>query len=330
MNRIPVFYDPRQSVNERLPSPSAAKPRHVVDSWLARRMPVEVRTYEPVDERTLSLVHAPTYVKNILSLQRPNGFGSTSRAVAESLKWTSGSFLAAALHAWSTRRVACSPTSGFHHACFAVGGGFCTFNGLMVAAHRLLAEGARCVGVLDCDEHYGNGTEDIIENVKLLRGRVRHFTRGSPGYGDDARAFLASLEPLLTEWKARGVDIVLYQAGADPHIDDPLGGFLTSKQLAQRDRIVFSACRRLGLPIAWNLAGGYQEKRDAGWPECIRPVLDIHDATMRECVRAFVTSSATAGNDRGVASESANEHGGLSELRTESQSVAAAGNEDQQ
>jgi acetoin utilization deacetylase AcuC-like enzyme len=248
---------------------------------------VEVFGFAPVDERTLSQVHAPSYVRNVLTLQQPNGFGSTSQAVADSLLWTTGSFVAAALHAWSTRLVACSPTSGFHHACFASGGGFCTFNGLMVAAHRLLAEGVRLVGVLDCDEHYGNGTDDILATVKALKGRVRHFTRGSPGYGDDPETFLATLAPLLTEWKAEGVDIVLYQAGADPHVDDPLGGFLTSQQLAERDRIVFTTCRRLGLPIVWNLAGGYQERPSAAWPERIRPVLDIHDATMRECVRAF-------------------------------------------
>ena len=49
---------------------------------------------------------------------------------------------------------------------------------------------------------------------------------------------------------------MIYQAGADPHIDDPLGGILTTKQMSWRDRQVFE---QLGhKPLVWNLAGGYQ------------------------------------------------------------------------
>jgi acetoin utilization deacetylase AcuC-like enzyme len=72
---------------------------------------------------------------------------------------------------------------------------------------------------------------------------------------------------------------LLYQAGADPHIADPLGGWLTTAQLRERDRLVFTRCKALGLPVAWNLAGGYQNP--------LRKVLDIHDNTMLECIAAF-------------------------------------------
>ena len=78
-------------------------------------------------------------------------------------------------------------------------------------------------------------------------------------------------------------DVILYQAGADPHINDPLGGWLTTEQLAERDQIVFTMAKRLGIPIAWNLAGGYQTDEDGG----IRPVLDIHDNTMRICHETY-------------------------------------------
>lgn len=290
LTRIPVFYDPSQAVPsaEPLPSPSAAKPRHVVESWRARKLPITELDFEPVTEADLGAVHDPGYVRDVLSLRSPNGFGTRSEAVAQTLAWTTGSFVAAALHAWRTGAVACSPTSGFHHAEYDSGGGFCTFNGLMVAAWRLLEEGANVVGVLDCDAHYGNGTHDILAHVPALRERVRHYTRGVPSYRSDPAAHLAALEPTLTEWAEAGASVVLYQAGADPHVSDPLGGLLTSKQLRERDRIVFATCKKLGLPIAWNLAGGYQERAGAPWPERIRPVLDLHDATMRECARVFV------------------------------------------
>ena len=73
---------------------------------------------------------------------------------------------------------------------------------------------------------------------------------------------------------------MLYQAGADPHVDDPLGGWLTTAQLHERDRRVFAAARRIGLPVAWNLAGGYQSP--------LRKVLDIHDNTLRACAGVFL------------------------------------------
>ena len=73
--------------------------------------------------------------------------------------------------------------------------------------------------------------------------------------------------------------MLLYQAGADPHVDDPLGGYLTDDELAERDDIVFAETKAIGLSIAWNLAGGYQTP--------LRKVLDIHDRTMRACCRHF-------------------------------------------
>ena len=51
------------------------------------------------------------------------------------------SLLSAARGALSNGLVACSPTSGFHHAGYESGYGYCTFNGLMVCALALKAEG---------------------------------------------------------------------------------------------------------------------------------------------------------------------------------------------
>ena len=43
-------------------------------------------------------------------------------------------------------------------------------------------------------------------------------------------------------------------------------------------------CRAMGLPVAWNLAGGYQRDATGG----IRPVLDIHDNTLIEAGRVWL------------------------------------------
>jgi acetoin utilization deacetylase AcuC-like enzyme len=85
-----------------------------------------------------------------------------------------------------------------------------------------------------------------------------------------------------------GCRVLLYQAGADPHIKDPLGGTMTSKQLAMRDRLVFESCKRLGLPVAFDLAGGYAVVPGRTFAERHRLITAVHDATMRECVAVYV------------------------------------------
>ena len=76
-------------------------------------------------------------------------------------------------------------------------------------------------------------------------------------------------------------DLLIYQAGADQHVSDPLGGFLTTAELAERDRIVFSMGKKIGIPVVWNLAGGYQNP--------LEKVLEIHRNTMATCVAEYVT-----------------------------------------
>ncbi len=145
----------------------------------------------------------------------------------------------------------------------------------MVTACRLRAEGLlRKVAILDCDQHFGNGTDDIIR-LQEAESWVTHITT-TKGYNNDA-TFLRRLPGIVKTFQ--GCDLVLYQAGADPHIDDPCGGYLTTEELRERDAIVFSTCRELNLPIAWNLAGGYQ-------PD-ISKVVAIHVNTARECVNYF-------------------------------------------
>ena len=150
-----------------------------------------------------------------------------------------------------------APVSGFHHAGHAQGGGYCTFNGLMVAACALRRErpGLR-VGILDFDQHYGNGTTDIINRLQF--DWVMHYSAAAEwGHVAQAEDFLIAVPELVSRFA--DCDLLLYQAGADPHVDDPLGGWLSTAQLRDRDRKVFASARALGLPLAWNLAGGYQE-----------------------------------------------------------------------
>jgi acetoin utilization deacetylase AcuC-like enzyme len=277
LSLIAVYYSEAMVAESHGFSPSAGKPKAVVASWRAKGFAVEILAPEPASRADFYRAHDSIYVDSVLDLTSENGFANRSASVANSLPYTSGAMLSAAKAAIANGSVAAAPCSGFHHAGFDFGGGFCTFNGLMVAATALHARGlADRVGILDFDQHYGDGTEDI--RCKLKLDWIKHITAGKT-YRRPSQAlkFLSCIPDMV--WEMRDCDVILYQAGADPHVDDPLGGWLTTAQLAARDQIVFSSAKAIGVPVAWNLAGGYQTP--------LSRVIAIHDNTMAACTSVY-------------------------------------------
>lgn len=276
MELIDVYYSPRQVSCPESTSPSPRKPALVVADWIGHGLPIRIVEPLPASREQIALAHAPAYVDGILNCELMNAFRGRQQGVADSLPWTCGSFLSAARGALNNGLVACSPSSGFHHAGYESGYGYCTFNGLMVAALALKAEGkVQRVGILDCDQHYGDGTAEIMQALKI--DWIRHVSREYESAAD-ARPFIDTLPEVVRSFA--NCDLLMYQAGADPHIDDPLGGFLTTKELLERDRIVFSIAKTIGIPVVWNLAGGYQEP--------LSRVLDIHRNTLFACAAEYV------------------------------------------
>ena len=283
LKQKPVFYSPEMVAQFDSFSPSAGKPASVVKAWLALGLPIELIAPVPVTTTQLKLAHSTDYVDKILACEIKNGFGNKLPDVAKTLPLTTGAMLCAAREAIKNGKVAVAPCSGFHHAGVESAFGYCTFNGLMVTAFVLKAEGlVNKVGILDFDMHYGDGSQSLIEHHKAASW-IKHYSAGqeyTTAY--QAHEFLARIPELVADM--RDCDVILYQAGADPHIDDPLGGFLTTEQLRERDKYVFTAADYLDIPIVWNLAGGYQTECDGG----IQAVLEIHNNTMRECCKIYV------------------------------------------
>lgn len=276
MELIDVYYSPRQVSFPESTSPSPRKPALVVADWIEQGLPIRIVEPLPASREQIALAHAPAYVDGILNCELMNGFRGRQKEVADSLPWTCGSLLSAARGALGNGLVACSPSSGFHHAGYESAYGYCTFNGLMVAALALRAEGkVQRVGILDCDQHYGDGTAEIMATLNI--DWIQHVSQ-EHWNPDEARPFMAGLPEVVRSFA--GCDLLIYQAGADPHINDPLGGFLTTKELLERDRIVFSVARTIGVPVVWNLAGGYQEP--------LSRVLDIHRNTLFACAAEYV------------------------------------------
>ena len=57
---------------------------------------------------------------------------------------------------------------------------------------------------------------------------------------------------------------------------------------------MFTRLRDDGVPVVWNLAGGYQREADGSIPR----VLEIHDNTAIECVRVFGGSAPSGKSQR--------------------------------
>lgn len=264
-------------------SPSDKKPRAVAEALAGRGWPIEFIAPEPTTVADLSKVHDLTFIEDVLQMKRRNGFGSLSSSVARSLVYTCGACYGSARVALKDG-VSASLTSGFHHAGPHAGRGFCTFNGLMATAVQLLDEGrVGKVAIVDCDYHYGDGTQAIID-AKKLGGPILHLSFGlryrKPEQAEEYLAALRELRPMFERFRP---DVILYQAGADVHINDPLGGLLTTAQMRTRDRVVLSIARELSIPITWNLAGGYQVEADGSIPR----VVQLHLITFEEALRVW-------------------------------------------
>lgn len=285
MANLKVFYSPNQTVHDNNSfSPSAGKPEHVVKQF-QRTGRVDVRSdWLPLTQEEISIAHDTEFVDDILKLRRSNGFGNKLPTVAASLPYTAGSFLRAAEYALDHNTAVMSPTSGFHHSGYDSCHGFCTFNGLMIAAFSMWKNyNIGRVGIIDFDAHYGDGTQDIIDTIEGAKKVIEHLTFGRfARHGMNFDTWLDRLETELIE-QFNDCDILFYQAGADPHIDDPLGGYLTTAQMKRRDEIVFKVAKKLDKPIVWNLAGGYQDP--------LQKVLGIHNNTLTACLEYYIDAA---------------------------------------
>lgn len=290
-----VYYDQRQSVSGNPSySPSADKPSQVMKSWKTLGIPFSEYSFEPLTADEIALAHDRNYVDGVLSCTLKNGYDNCSQEMAAALPWVAGSMTAAALHAYLNKETSFSPTSGAHHACYAGGGDFCTFNFLVIAAIKAHQAGARRVGILDLDYHYGNGTDDIIRHLEL--SFIRHYTSGADPIATvgTAEQWLKRLPNIVREFS--DVDLIIFNAGVDSHLNDLLGGMLTTEQMARRDRIVFETAHAICVPVCVSLAGGYQVAPDG----TIEAVLRLHDETFLAAWKVAAVPDSTTRIDRWV------------------------------
>lgn len=304
-----VYYSP-DYVGSAYAFETTRKARWVADSLSADPIPgIELVTPRPLAWEQVVQVHDPEYVKAVQT--------GVPRHLAESqgFEWdpglwrmvlsSNGGAVAAALDALKTG-VAGSLSSGLHHARRSHGAGFCTFNGLVIAAREALAAGAESVLILDLDAHCGGGTASLIaDDPRLWQMDVAVNTfdiyRDSGDIDpagvarirlrvvENSAAYLREIERGFQEFGSRGprFDLCLYNAGMDPFEGCSTGGLrgITREILASREHSVFEWCRDHAAATAFVLAGGY-----IGWGLDAEGLVELHRLTLE--------AAAAAGLDR--------------------------------
>lgn len=267
MSRVTAFYEPAYA-----PGHSPLLARLGVGAALLDRLGlVDLVAPPPLPAEALSGLHAPDYLDAFLQGREPMASSqgiAWAPAVRDATLAMLAGQLAGARHALR-HGIAMNLARGFHHAVYERGSGYCALNGLALVAHRFPD---KRVFVIDCDEHGGNGTEEFAARMPNLftasifgtrfgcYGGVRSWAykvnvarRGFAEYLfvlGQVRALLAEVRP----------DLVIYQAGADCHRDDPKSqAGLSTAELFFRDLAVFAMVRDLGIPVLFVLAGGYQK-----------------------------------------------------------------------
>jgi acetoin utilization deacetylase AcuC-like enzyme len=245
----------------------------------------------PAPRRWLELVHGRTYhqsfARNQLTAadQRRIGLPATLPLVRRTWLAVGGTVMTVRLAL--DHGVACHLAGGTHHAFPDHGSGFCIFNDCAVAAQVLLAEGTvQRLMVIDLDVHQGDATAAIFADEPRVFTFSAHCASNFPlrkqnsdvdlpladGLEDvDYLRAIGDLIPdLLDQHRPQ---LVLYNAGVDPHRDDRLGRLcLSSDGLLNRDRLVLDACLRRGIPVATVIGGGY---------DALEPLVKRHSLVFR-------------------------------------------------
>jgi acetoin utilization deacetylase AcuC-like enzyme len=277
------------------------KARWLRDSLLDSPIPgFEWRAPEPLEAARLARVHDRPYVDAVRlgqprELAQSQGFAWDRGLWASACAHTGG--MVAAARAALERGCAGSLSSGQHHARRDTGEGFCTFNGIALAALELADAGKRVL-IIDTDAHCAGGTHSLVEDearVSQLDIAVSAFDDYAPAPGNtldvirSARAYLPTLRARLAEFARRAAppDLCLYYAGMDPCEDCSTGGLagIDEATLAARERLVFDWCRERALPIAFGLGGGY-----TGWRLTEEQLVGLHRLTLEAAAAAYYSA----------------------------------------
>jgi len=230
----------------------------------------------------IALAHCPDYVKRFA-----NNELDTAQMRRIGMPWSEGLRRRTFLSPRGTietvklalqHGIGCHLAGGTHHGHYDFGSGYCIFNDLAVASRYAVESlGVDRVLIFDLDVHQGDGTAAILEGDENIATVSIHGAKNFParkatsdidvgvadGMKDEEYLELVT-QTLNLALNSFTPDLVIYDAGVDIYVNDPLGRLAVSLQgIAARDQLVLSACKARGIPVATVIGGGYDDDREA-------------------------------------------------------------------
>ena len=172
-----------------------------------------------------------------------------------------------------------------HHATTSQSMGFCFFNNIAIATEHLIRKKFSKIAIIDCDNHHGNGTQEIFfrsrdvlfcslhANPQLSypsTGSINEIGEGEgeglsiniplPFQTPDAQylyAFDTVISPIVKEFNP---DVILVSLGLDSLLDDPYGALgLTVDGFYEIGKRVGSLAKKITRNyVGVSLEGGYK------------------------------------------------------------------------
>jgi acetoin utilization deacetylase AcuC-like enzyme len=278
---LPIVYHPNYvtplPAGHRFPMP---KFQQLYELLLADGIAHKEQFHMPSSPSTelIELAHTTDYVQaycdGTLSpkMQRRIGLPWSPALVNRTCVAVGGTILTAKLAL--NNGLACNTAGGTHHAFPDYGSGFCIFNDLAIASLVLQQSGlVSKILIVDLDVHQGDGTAFIFRANDSVFTFSMHCEVNFPGTkqksdldvplveGMEDDAYLQTLANYLPDLLSQvKPDLVLYDAGVDPHVGDRLGKLaLTDTGIYRREMQVLSTCIAAGYPVACVIGGGYAD-----------------------------------------------------------------------
>jgi len=210
------------------------------------------------DQDLLIKTHSLDYINQVQKSFPQNGFnfldGDTvvSPGSKDATKDAVGSILTAieGVQNKDFKNAFCAVRPPGHHAEKEKAMGFCIYNNVAVGANYLIEKYKyNKIAIIDFDVHHGNGTQDIFyDNEKVLyisthqypyypgsgsekeKGKYNNIFNIPLEAGTTAVEYLNAYEHVLNKLKAFKPEFLLFSAGFDAHIDDPLAQLRLSSE----------------------------------------------------------------------------------------------------
>lgn len=294
MNKLPIIYSDKYNIRffglEKRHPFDAAKYGKVY-RYLTEELSIdEERFYRPlpVTQKELLSVHTLEYLQSLKSARAIAQIAELP-ALAVLPGWllrqvilkpmqyaTGGTLLAVELafeYGWSINLA-----GGYHHAKGSSGAGFCFYADIPIAVCAALKKNPDLsVLVVDLDVHQGNGCAHLFKHDPQVRifdvynYDIYPWDKRAQQYVDfkypiasatSETAYLTLIEEALSQaLQCCSPELLIYNAGTDILIGDPLGGMGISEQgIIHRDALVFHQARANNIPIVMVLSGGYTKQ----------------------------------------------------------------------